>query len=292
MITKFFTLGLLLFAFAFTQAQIDSYVGAYNGVNKNGYLQPLASVLTSSFNTGQCTHTGIDSNFHIYFHLIGSSSILWGDKLKYFNAGTPADFEPAQTVSASTLLGPRKSITASGINGLGYTFPAGMGVQYLTLALPQLSLAYKGTEINIRFFAYDTKDDLGKINLWGVGMRHDIGRYFVKNSPWVTTIGGMYQKLKIGTYADLSTYSAGITIGQRHRHFYYFGQTGYQSGHMTGSYKHYNGENDENINIDLKSNNPLLLAVGAGISAGAFQFQLQLSGLSPAIVSATLGIKL
>ena len=287
-----FRLLLFLVPGTYTIAQIDSYIGAYNGVNKNGYLQPVASVLTSSFNTGQITHAAIDSQFHIYFHLIGSSAFILGDKLNYFTASTPADFEPAQTISASTLLGPRISKTVQGINGLGYTFPAGMGVEYLTLALPQLSFAYKGTEINARFFAYDTKDELGKINLWGLGLRHDIGRYFMKNSSWIATIGGMFQKLKTGTYADLSTYNASITIGQQYHHFYYFGQAGYQSGHLTGSYKHYNGENYENISVDLNSTNPVLLALGAGIRAGVFQFQLQVSGISPAVASASLGIKL
>lgn len=100
-----------------SKSQIDSYIGPYTGANKDGYLQPVASVLTSAFNVGQVMHTRIDSSFRVYFHIIGTASFILSDKLKYFNAVTPDGFLPAQSVSAPTLLGPRESKTVAGING-------------------------------------------------------------------------------------------------------------------------------------------------------------------------------
>ncbi len=272
-------------------AQIDSYIGSYTGNNKNGFLQPVASVLTAAFNTGQVTHTKIDSSFRVYFHLVGTASFILSDKLKYFNATSPENFLPSQIISAPTVLGPRQSTTVSGINGTAYTVPAGMGVQLLTLALPQLALSYAGTELTARFFAYDTKDELGKINLFGVGLRHDIGRYFMKASTWSLSVGGMYQKTKAGTYMDLSTYSGAATVGQQQKHFHYFGQVGYQAGSLKGNYKHYNGESFESVNIDLKNDNPLFIGAGIGLNIGALQMQLQASGYEPIIGSFAIGLK-
>ncbi|MDZ4708935.1 MAG: DUF6588 family protein [Saprospiraceae bacterium] len=274
-----------------SKAQVDSYIGSYSGSNKNGYIQPIASVLTSAFNTGQVMHTRIDTNFRVYFHIIGTASFILSDKLKYFDATTPQGFLPVQIVSAPTLLGPRASKTVAGINGTAATFPAGFGVEYLTLAVPQLALAWSGTELVARFFAYDTKDDLGKINLWGGGLRHDIGRYFLSDTSWHLSVGGMYQKVKVGNYLDLGTFNGSVTFGQQNKRWHYFAIAGYQSGNLKGGYKHYNGETFDQVNFDLKSDNPLFFGLGIGLSLGFLQLQLQATGYEPVIGSFALGFK-
>lgn len=272
-------------------AQIDSYIGPYTGSNKDGYLRPVASLLTSAFNTGQVMHTGIDSNFRVYFHVVGTASFILSDQLKTFTASTPEGFLPSQSASVSTILGPRQSITVQGVNGTAYTFPAGIGVEILSLAVPQLSIAFGGTELTGRFFAYDTKDELGKINLLGMGLRHEIGRYFMPGSNWRLSIGGMYQQVKAGTYLNLGTYNGAITFGQQHRRWHFFGQAGYQAGTLKGEYKHYNGETFDQIKIDLKNDNPLFFGMGIGLNLGLLQLQLQASGYEPVIGSFALGLK-
>lgn len=272
-------------------AQIDSYVGAYTGTNKDGYLQPVASVLTSAFNTGQVTHTRIDSNFRVYFHIIGTASFILSDKLKYFNASTPSGFLPSQTASVPTLLGPRQSKTVQGINGLAYTFPAGMGLEFLSLAVPQIAFAFGGTELTGRFFAYDTKDEVGKINMWAAGLRHDIGRYFIPASNWSLSIGGMYQKVKTGTYLDLGTFNGAVTFGRQQQTWHYFAQAGYQSGNLKGDYNHFNGETFDRISFDLDSDNPIFFGAGIGVCLGLLQMQLQASGYEPVVGSFALGFK-
>lgn len=271
-------------------AQIDSYVGAYAGNNKDGYLQPVASVLTAAFNTGQVTHTRIDSQFRVYFHFIGTASFILSDKLKFFKGNTPDGFLPIQTTDAPSIIGPRESVTVQGVNGTAYTFPAGIGLKMLTLAVPQLALGFGGTELTGRFFAYDTKEELGKINLWGLGLRHDIGQYFLKNNLHLS-VGGMYQQLKTGAYMDLGTFNGSVTFGQQQRRWHYFVQGGYQSGNLKGDYKHYNGESFDQVSFDLKSDNPVFFGAGLGLNLGVLQLQLQVSGYEPVVGSFALGLK-
>ncbi len=270
---------------------IDSYIGSYSGENKNGYLQPVASVISSAFNTGQVTHTGLDSNFRVYFHLIGTASFILGDGLKYFEGTTPEGFLPSKSASVPTLLGPRESVTVQGINGTAYTFPAGMGIKILSLVVPQLSLAYGKTELNFRFATGDTDDEIGRINYWGLGLRHDLGQYLMPGSPWLLSVGGMYQKVKVGSYANLSAYNGSLTAGQEWKHVYYFFQAGYQAGKLKSQYHHFNGENKEVVRADLSSDNPLFIGAGLGLKLGFLQLQWQVQGYEPLIGSFALGFR-
>jgi hypothetical protein len=193
--------------------------------------------------------------------------------------------------SVPTLLGERKTKTVSGINSTAYTFPAGLGVRFLSLAVPQLALSISGTELTGRFFAYEYKDEIGKINLFGIGLRHDIGKYFMKDNNWILSLSGLYQKIKAGAYLDLSTYNGALTIGQQSKHVYYFIQGGYQSGTLKGNYKHYNGEIFEQVSVNLKNDNPIFVGAAIGLNLGLLQLQVQASGLTPVIGSFIIGLK-
>lgn len=164
-------------------------------------------------------------------------------------------------------------------------------MEFLSLAVPQLALAYGGTELTARFFAYDTKDEIGQINLWGAGLRHDIGQYFLSDTTWYLSVGGMYQQAKAGTYLDLGSFNGSVTFGQQKNHLHYFAQVGYQSGKLKGEYKHYNGETFDQVNIDINSDNPIFFGAGIGLSLGFLQLQLQASGYEPVIGSFALGFK-
>ncbi|MEZ4901505.1 MAG: hypothetical protein R2822_06970 [Spirosomataceae bacterium] len=61
-----------------TSAQkADEIISSYTGANATGYLQPLADVLTSTFNTGHIHKTSVDSGFHFYIG-VSAFSINFG----------------------------------------------------------------------------------------------------------------------------------------------------------------------------------------------------------------------
>jgi hypothetical protein len=286
------TLTILIFTFTFSQtfAQVDNLIGAYSGKNGEGFLQPLANVLTSSFNTGTAHKTSIDSGFHVYLGVIATQSFIIGGDLKYFTGTTPDFFSPMQDATTSTIFGPNQITTVEGLKSTSYSFPAGMGVKWVRLATPQITIgSFFGTEISLRYFGYNVNDDFGKITIMGGGLRHDIGRYFLpKKSKFKITAEAFFQELKTGRYSTSQMLKAGVYAGQQTKKFHYFAYAGYQQGKTNIVYKN----TDENIdfNVNLKNSNPLIFGVGAGAKFGILNIHGQANFLSPTVVAVGIGL--
>ncbi|WP_428655043.1 DUF6588 family protein [Runella sp.] len=267
----------------------DEIISSYTGANASGYLQPLADVLTSTFNTGHIHKTSVDSGFHFYIGLTAFSTWFTDDKSRYFMGTTPNGFLPVQEVRAPTILGPREIVTVNGMNGTSYTFPAGLGTKSVLLAVPQITIgSILGTEFNVRFFGYDFGGDFGKLQFLGGGVRHDIGRYFLKNSRFRISAEYCYQKLNVGNYADLTTHKAGVYAGQQGKLFNYYAYVGYQNGAMNIDYQ---GSSDASpVHIPLTNKNPLLLAAGMGVRLWIFRLNVHGSFIRPVVAAASLGL--
>ncbi|MEZ4901504.1 MAG: DUF6588 family protein [Spirosomataceae bacterium] len=96
------------------------------------------------------------------------SALILDDKTRYFMGTTDGIFLPQQQARIPTILGPREIVTVNGLNGTSYTFPAGLGAQSITLAIPQITIgSIFGTEFNARFMAYDFGGDFGKLQFLG-----------------------------------------------------------------------------------------------------------------------------
>ena len=286
---KLFLITFLLSGFR-VYAQVDNVVGVYNGKNAEGFLQPIANVLTSSFNTGTVHKTSIDSGFHAYLGIIVSQSFILNDNLKFFQATTEGYFDPMKQATASTILGPNKITTVEGSKSTSYSFPAGLGLKWVRLATPQLTIgSFFGTEISVRYFAYNVNEDFGKVQIIGAGIRHDIGRYFLpKKSKFKITAEGFYQELKTGRYSTTQMLKAGLYAGQQTKHFNYFAYAGYQQGKTNIVYK--NSEDNVDFNVNLKNSNPIIFGIGGGAKIGILKIHAQANFLSPIVVAAGIGL--
>lgn len=286
---KILLITLLLSVFQL-HAQVDNFIGAYSGKNGEGFLQPLANVLTSSFNTGTVHKMAIDSGFHVYLGVIVTQSFFIGDDLKYFKGTTPDYFQPMQEATASTILGPNKIITVEGDKATSYSFPAGLGLKWVRLAAPQLTIgSFFGTEISVRYFAYNVNEDFGKITIMGGGVRHDIGRYFLpKKLKFKITVEGFYQELKTGRYSTSQMFKVGVYAGQQTKNFHYFAYAGYQQGKTNIVYK--NADENIDFNVSLKATNPVVFGVGAGAKFGILKIHAQANFLSPTVVAVGIGL--
>jgi len=267
----------------------DQIISSYTGANASGYLQPLADVLTSTFNTGHIHKTSVDSGFHFYVGVTAFSTWILDDKSRYFTGITEGAFQPEQQAQVSTILGPRQIVTVNGLNGSSYTFPAGLGLKSFLTAVPQITIgSIFGTEFNARFFAYDFGGDFGKLQFLGGGLRHDIGRYFVKNSRLKISAEYCYQKLNVGNYADLTTHKIGVYAGHQWKLFHYYGYLGYQKGMMNIDYA---GSTDASpVHVPLSIKNPLLLAAGMGVRLWIFRLNVHGSFIRPVVAAASLGL--
>ena len=83
-----------------------------------------------------------------------------------------------KTAEVSTLFGPTDPVEVTGDAGTVYVFPGGLNVSMLPFAVPQLTLgSVFGTDLTVRYFAYSTNEDIGKLNLFSWGLRHSISQY-------------------------------------------------------------------------------------------------------------------
>ncbi|MES2797242.1 MAG: DUF6588 family protein [Bacteroidota bacterium] len=288
-IYKILLFQLLLVSFHLKAQKLDTFIGNYKGGNANSFLQPVTDVLTSSFNTGTAHKTSIDSGFHVYFGVITTTSFILSDKLKYFESQTPENFTPTQTAKVSTVLGPSSITVVEGKNGTSYTFPAGLGLKAISLAAPQITIgSLFGTEISFRYMAFNFDDDFGKLSLMGVGIRHDIGKYFLKKSKFIVTTELNYQDLQIGKYSDLKTFKVGVYAGQQSKNFHYFTYLGYQSGKQNISY--YNSSDEKDYSVQLTNKNPLLIGLGAGLKVSVLRIHTQINLISPIAVALGIGL--
>ncbi len=284
---------LVIFAFLISHSavcqKIDDIIGNYKGVNAEGFLQPLADVLTSTFNTGSAQKSSIDSGFHMYLGIVTTNSFIMTDNLRFFEGQTPPLFTPGQTATASTIIGPSQTTRVAGTNGTSYTFPAGLGLNRIMLAVPQLTIGnIAGTELSVRYFAYNVGEEFGKISIMGGSVRHDFGRYFLKDSKFTLTGEVGYQELKTGKYSTLKALKAGVFAGQQHKNFHYFAHVGYQQGKMNLNYQ--NPEENLDFSVSLTNKNPLLFGIGAGIKIAIFKIHAQANFISPVVAALGIGL--
>ena len=121
------------------------------------------------------------------------------DKRKTFTATTEGDFTPVKTAEVSTLFGPTDPVEVTGDAGTVYVFPGGLNVSMLPFAVPQLTLgSVFGTDLTVRYFAYSTNEDIGKLNLFSWGLRHSISQY-VPVLPLDLAVDFYSQQFRLGT---------------------------------------------------------------------------------------------
>ncbi len=210
---------LLLFCAAPLSAQVEDHIAAYTGENATGYLNPLAGAIGTTLNSGLYRSAHIPRfgfTIALEFPIMG---LFFGDEDKVFMATTEAGFTPQQTAEAPTVIGSTKAVIVDGDGGTQFAFPGGFDVGSFALTAPQLRIgSVFGTEAMIRFVAFKIgDDDLGDVNLFGLGFRHSISQYMEPGFPVDLAAGVFYQSLKVGgDLMDATAYSFGVQASKRY----------------------------------------------------------------------------
>jgi hypothetical protein len=205
-------------------AQIEDNLKSYSGSNGTGYFGPLIKAISTNMNTSPYHTADIPANGLVLRLEVPVMGLIFSDDEKTFNAVTEGNFSPRQTVEAPTVVGSGNSVTVDGDGGTSYTFPGGLDLNSLALTVPQLRIgAVAGTEALVRFIALNIGDtDLGKLNFFGLGIRHSISQYFGPAPPVNVAASFTYQRFKLGENEDGSdlsltnTYSFGIQVSTRY----------------------------------------------------------------------------
>ena len=185
---------------------VESTLSVYTGDNARNYLAPLNEALGVALNSGMFYSARIPKDkFKIALEL-PVMGVLFGDDDRTFRATTEDPFIPLTpgdaSADVSTIVGPGTAQSVNGQGGTTFAFPGGFSLDSFALTVPQLRVSYKGTELVGRLLLGVESGDveLGDVELYGAGLRHNISQYF-GDSPIDLAATGFYQTLSLGKNA-------------------------------------------------------------------------------------------
>lgn len=233
---------------------LENQLGAYTGPNAEGYMAPLVTAFGQTLNSGLYQSAYIPSTgFRLTFEL-PVMAVKFGDDDRSFNATTEDDFSPTTTVKAPTVVGSGAAVTVPGASNTQFVFPGGFELSSFAILVPQFRVgSIMGTEGVLRIFALDTGDaDLGKINLWGIGVRHSISQYF-SALPLDLAASFYYQSFDLGDdLISSNAYSFGVQASKRFAILEPYGGLSFDSFAMDLSYDLSDGS-PINLNFDTET---------------------------------------
>jgi len=256
------TLILLAAATSASAQSVEDFAGAYIGRNAQGYFGPLATSLTGILNSGFSGPVPPPRGFSVRLGLLAPVALMGADQ-KTFNAATGEGFRPATTRAAPTIFGEER-IVVEGEGGTGYVFPAGLGMDWLGVPLPQLTIGTLGTEAKLRWAAAGTTEELGDVALLGLGLRHNISQW-LPPLPADVAIGGMYNSLRVGSTFDVTAMLVDVSLSRKAGWFVLYGGLGWQSSSMEVDYDSDEAESGR-VALDLDGVNGLRGSAGLALT--------------------------
>ncbi len=269
---------------------VSDFLERYTGNDAENYIRPLADAAGADFNSGWYRSAKVERNgFHLYIGLVAQSAPI-ADKNKTFTAVTPDHFSPATNAEVSTVLGPPSNTSVQGDNGTTYTFPGGVGVSSLPFAVPQLTIGNVfGTDASFRFFAIELGDDIGKVNVFGWGIRHSISQYFT-GFPVDLAIGYYANNFDVGDDLDATASLISLQGSWRTGVLEIYGGPGYELVRMDFTYTP--GGSDDRETISVESNNTVRMTIGAAVNLGSFVLNADVNLANQTSFSAGLGVQI
>ncbi|MEM6632773.1 MAG: DUF6588 family protein [Bacteroidota bacterium] len=286
-------LSLICFCFFFSHAQdpLDGFTQAYTEENANGYISPLTDAFFTSLNTGVFPTSNAAEGLHIRVGVVGTMAFI-PQSMKTFSATTEAPFRPEQTVEVPTVLGATDPVQVQGDNGTAYIFPTGFDVSSIPLAVPQAQIGNLfGTDFTFRYFAVSLDESIEDLSFFGLGVRHNFGRYF-PDSTLDVNLAYMYQQFQVDDLIDARSNLIQVQVGQTLGIFSYYGVIGIVQGSFDLQYDHEDSEGTTEINLDLENNNNLKIGAGAALQASIVNLHLEINVGSPTTIATGLALGL
>jgi hypothetical protein len=174
---------------------VDDRLEAYTGRNATGYLAPLVDAFRSNLNSGLFHSAAIPADgFHVSLEF-NVMSTFFGEDSRTFLATTEGGFQPETQARAPTVIGDVNAVKVTGAASTQYAFPGGFNVDNMYFTCPQITVgAWKGTEAVGRLILFDTGiSELGRLSVWGGGIRHSISQHVTRLHPFDLAIAGYWQ---------------------------------------------------------------------------------------------------
>ncbi|WP_020533779.1 DUF6588 family protein [Flexithrix dorotheae] len=284
---------LLFFTFSlqwgFSQ-NLEDFVSKYSGKNGTGYMQPLSDAFGANMNSGLFRDAKVKkSGFQMYLGLVTTTALI-SNNSKTFSAETEDGFTPSQTVTAPTIFGSTNVVVAKGDEGTETYFPGGLGMDIMPVAFPQLSIgSILGTEATVRFYAFDVSEDLGKLNMLGLGARHSISQYLTETFPIDLAVGYYWNSFSVGNIVDAKSNFISLQGSYETGVLTVYSGLGLGSSKMDLEYTTDQTGEEETISLALETKNKPKFTLGLGLNLGVFRLNADYNLGVENVFSAGLG---
>ena len=281
--------GIFIVLFSTVSAQVDNNLTKLPESAVKGYIQPLVDVMGANLNSG-LYHTASMSKLFGFYVGVKGMAVFVPSSMKEFTAELGSDYNPS-SVKTATVLGKKDGGARTRYRNLqDVDLPGGIGLTLVPLAVPQVSLSTMNSELLVRFVPLiKINDDIGSVNLLGIGLGHSISQY-IPMFPVNVAIQGVYQQLKIGNYLKATALSVNAHASKSFIFFTLYGGVGYEtfSADINYSYEPPIGTPQE-ISLSLKGKNNFRATAGLKLGLAIFDLNVDYSIGSVNVLSAGFG---
>jgi hypothetical protein len=270
--------------------EFQDYLSKYTEENGMGYMQPFADAFGANINTGWFHSADIKKRRpQIYIGMVGMMALVPKSK-KTFIATPEGLFIPKIPSAVPTVFGKGESVTIESDAGTSYTFPGGLNVQGATLAAPQVNIgSFFGTQASARFLIYNLGGEIGKLNMYGVGLRHSISQY-IPSSPVQLAAGYYWTTCKVGDVANAQNSFISLQGSYPMKKLSFYGGLGYEITTMQVRYTfEWEEGSEEDIHFDLEGSNRIRLTLGVSLQLGPLRLNTDYNLSDQSVFSLGIG---
>jgi hypothetical protein len=295
MITRSGILIILIFCISLSKGHAQEVVSIFGRVyadpmNGPGYFEPLSNVLNDGMSMHWQSHRP-QTRARVGLSLIASRSFI-PDQYRQFEASYTA-IETGQElrVEAPTVFGVNEALVVTESNGYSHVFPGGFDYNFITIAVPQLTVeGVLNSAASLRFITVNIDDEVGNFTTFGLSVQHHFAQYFELESTILAASIG-YEDIKAGDIMDARHSFVQLTGGRYGEAFHFYGSLGVQLFSQSVRYEDpFKGFAVQEI--DIPASNRFLLKVGGGWQWSILSAGLEISPLPPFSAGLQVGLKI
>ncbi len=257
-----------------------------------GYVRPLVTSFGSNLNTNLYNSAEVMKpsllrpirfgfNFYTMLALVPSSeksftvgSIFNGTPMYDSNGNYTGDVD--ETVKTATVFGGKGTeVEYEGPTpdlNQSFTYPEGFNISAIPLVMPQFRFGVPlGNELMVRYMPPIDMGDFGKLNFWGLGLKHSIDQW-IPYFPVHLAVQGAYQSMKVGDLVEMQSTALNAHVSKKLFKLTLYGGVGWEETILktsySYSYKEYDTSNDQwvdkemDIKFDVKGDNNYRMTAG------------------------------
>jgi len=269
------TLNTICFNGLYAQDDFQEFIEKVAEDNIEGYFQPFASAFNTAINSA-LYHTAGTHGVGGFDITIKAMAVFVPDDAKNFTAKINGMNE-----TWSTIFGPEND------NG-GSMNPGGLDLQMVPLAVPQASIGLGGYwEIMGRFFKF-SPGDFGDISLYGIGLKHNLKKYFKTPGAPDLSIQAAYQIFKAADIVDTKSLAINAHISKSLLFITIYGGAGLESTTFNLDYTEV--DSGSKVSVTVKEQNNPRLVGGISLKLGLLNFNIEANFAKYKSLSGGVGI--